>query len=483
MLKNPRWRIAICLSMMIFCIGILRMFLVVLHAPLLGYANNFDMVRLQACQQIWPSDPDIQPGTRTYERPLDEYRFDKNLNLGACYPSSELLFTYAGQGLIRLLQPYIIKESFSIKLFGVVRGLSIVVVVWCFLCYSISRKYLFLMIFHVLFFSIVIADPANTLYLNTFYTEFSALFFLYLAVSMHYLACNDKTDSYIIGLIFAGALCGMGFSKPQHIALPLMILICFVIGNYMNLVKKRATIFFALIGVLSSLIFQIYFRQTTTMFSINYANATDTYLWTVLPAATDTDRAAEILGLPADCVEHKGKNWYTPGVQEHHPCPDVLKISRVRILWLIIKDPQFFITVTRHALTQLRPWFLQDIGSIESRNLGIANQIFFTFSDWINKIPLCLFQIVFLIPIMITIIGVGIIVIYKMKYHYNVMTLILLCLSTYAVFYSSLFGDGYADFAKHNHLYFSIFGALIIIVFLIGVKKLDQFWFRYIIFR
>ena len=415
---------------------------------------------------------------RTYERPLNRYRFDNELILGACYPSSELLFTYMGEGLIRLLQPQIIKENFSIKLFGIVRGLSIVTVVGCFLYYCISQKKLFVMIFHASFFALVIADPANTLYLNTFYTEFSALFFLYVAFSMFYLVCNDKNDSFFKVLFFAGSLCALGFSKPQHIALPFIILVNFIIGNHKNLIKKRVIIFFTLIGVLSAMIFQIYFRQTTAMFSINYANATDTYLWTVLPSATDANQAANLLGLPSHCVEHQGINWYTPGVQAHHPCPEVLKVSRIRILWLIMKDPQFFITVTRQGLTQLRPWFLQDIGSIESRNLGIASQIFFTFSDWIDKIPQRLFQIIFLIPITITAIGVGIVFLYKMKYYYDVMILTLLCLSTYIIFYSSLFGDGYAEFAKHNHLYFSIFGALVIIIFLIGIKKLAEcgFW-------
>ena len=56
-LKNYGWKIAVVLNMVIFWIGIIRMFLVILHSPLLGYANNYDMVRLQACQQIWPSDP------------------------------------------------------------------------------------------------------------------------------------------------------------------------------------------------------------------------------------------------------------------------------------------------------------------------------------------------------------------------------------------------------------------------------------------
>ena len=43
------------------------------------------------------------------------------------------------------------------------------------------------------------------------------------------------------------------------------------------------------------------------------------------PSATDANEAANLLVLPSRCVERQGINWYTPGVQAHHPCPEVLK--------------------------------------------------------------------------------------------------------------------------------------------------------------
>ncbi len=464
MLKKYQLKIMIVLSFLIFFLGVFRIFFVVLYSPVLGYANNFDMIRIQSCHQIWPSKSDVDAGARTYEEPLEDYKF-KNIGLGNCYPSSELFFTYLGEYLIKALQ-YISflddDNGFSVKNFGVLRGVFICLVSWFFLYYYALRKNFVLVYFYALFFSLVIADPANTLYLNTFYTEFSALFFCYLSVSMCFLLCNTGDyRSFFIG-IFAISLCGLGFSKPQHIALPVVIFIAFLVGSYSRLMKIKFMVFLILVLVLGVTAFQAYFRQTNTMFSVNYANATDTFLWTVLPAATDANQAAKILGLPSSCIDHKGKNWYTPGIQEQHPCPEVLQVSRVRILWLSIHDPQFFLTVTRQGLAQLRPWLLQDIGSIGDRNLGFANELVFSFSDWLNKIPQKIFNAIFLMPIVIMIFGLIMGLKNKTSRSCGFVVFSLLVVLSYVVFYSSLFGDGYADLAKHSHLYFSVLAGLVI---------------------
>lgn len=478
MLKYFQWKIVVISAFLVFGLGIFRVFFVVLHSPVLGYANNFDMIRIQSCHQIWPSGSDVDAGARTYEKPLEDYKF-KNIGLGNCYPSSELFFTYLGEYLIKTLQyvSFLDEDNgFSVKIFGVLRGFFICLAAWFFLYYYVLKKNFVLVFFHALFFCLVIADPANTLYLNTFYTEFSALFFCYFSVSMCFLLCNiGEHRSFLIG-IFAVSLCGLSLSKPQHIAVPIIIFIAFLIGSYSRLMKIKFIVFLVLVSVLGVTAFQAYFRQTSTMFSVNYANATDTFLWTVLPAATDANQAAKILGLPNSCVEHKGKNWYTPGVQEQHPCPEVLQVSRVRILWLTVNDPHFFITVTRQGLAQLRPWLLQDIGSVGDKNLGFANELIFTFSDWLNKVPQHFFNAIFLMPIMTMVLGLvtGLKNKNKTSRSCGFIVFYLLVILSYVIFYSSLFGDGYADLAKHSHLYFSVLAGLVIFCFSFLINRIAK---------
>lgn len=239
------------------------------------------------------------------------------------------------------------------------------------------------------------------------------------------------------------------------------IFIAFLVGSYSRLIAIKFMVFLVLKLALGVTAFQAYFRQTNTMFSVNYANATDTFLWTVLPAATDANQAAKILGLPSSCIDHKGKNWYTPGIQEQHPCPEVLQVSRVRILWLSIHDPQFFLTVTRQGLAQLRPWLLQDIGSIGDRNLGFANELVFSFSDWLNKIPQKIFNAIFLMPIVIMIFGL--IMGLKNKQADRVVLLFFLCwLFCHMSFFTTTMAMDMRIWPSTVIFYFSVLAGLVI---------------------
>ncbi|HQC71795.1 MAG TPA: hypothetical protein PLE42_03655, partial [Candidatus Competibacteraceae bacterium] len=116
----------------------------------------------------------------------------------------------------------------------------------------------------------------------------------------------------------------------------------------------------------------------------------------------------------------------------------------------------------RQGLAQLRPWLLQDIGSIGDRNLGFANELVFSFSDWLNKIPQKIFNAIFLMPIVIMIFGLIMGLKNKTSRSCGFVVFSLLVVLSYVVFYSSLFGDGYADLAKHSHLYFSVLAGLVI---------------------
>jgi hypothetical protein len=59
----------------VLALGVLRLPLVVLHAPMPGYANQYDMLRSSACVGLWP---DVAPAERvlaTPQAPLPDYRY------------------------------------------------------------------------------------------------------------------------------------------------------------------------------------------------------------------------------------------------------------------------------------------------------------------------------------------------------------------------------------------------------------------------
>ena len=93
-----RFALAPLLALLLMLAGSERLLDVALHNPLLAYANNYDMIRLEACHQVWSADPAIALDRGTPEAPIRFYTRDRHLDT-TCFHSSALLFTTAGLGL------------------------------------------------------------------------------------------------------------------------------------------------------------------------------------------------------------------------------------------------------------------------------------------------------------------------------------------------------------------------------------------------
>ena len=87
------------------------------------------------------------------------------------------------------------------------------------------------------------------------------------------------------------------------------------------------------------------------MHGVRFANATNTFLGAVLTAASDRARALQQLGLPSSRQIAIGSDWFTPGLQQNHPCPEVLEVSRLHLLPLFITDWKPFALPLRPDLT------------------------------------------------------------------------------------------------------------------------------------
>jgi hypothetical protein len=418
------------------------------------------MIRIQSCHQIWPLDPNIAPGEQTSSAPLRYYKFDKDIRLGGCQPSSELIFTSISAVIINIFG---LEHGFSVQIFGAVRGLLLSISSIGFSLWFFIKRKIIASLSNSLIYAIVLADPANTLYLNTFYSEFSALFFLYLSLLLLYSTCLYR-KSLLLPFLFSSSLLLLSLSKYQHLALPIGILFSLLMINWRNLVSIKYIAIGASVGAITGLSYQAYVLiQQDNMHLIKFANATNTFIGAVLPSASDPYSATQVLGLPKHCADYSGKTWYSPGFAKNHPCPEVIKASRFKILLLAIKDPLFLINITENGIQLLRPWIVNYLGQISNHNLGQVTQL--SISNWLNKLPILFLRVAFLIPSLIYLLACTNFTKKTSTPANNLMTLITAIISTmYIIFFSALFGDGYIEFQKHTHLFFSLYIALLIII-------------------
>ena len=465
----------IAFSLLLCALGTLRMARLVFHEPLLAYANNYDMIRIQACHDIWSVLPEIKPGMNSPEAPLLAFKFDHTLNLGPCFPSSELLFTGLSVGLIHSNLFYSTDEPFSIRVFGIVRGLSLAVLAVLVSGYLLAKKHTTAALLNSLIYAAVLTDPANMLYLSTFYTEFSALFFLYLSIVLLFLI-ETWSGRFYPSLGLGICLLLLGLSKPQHALLPVGLLACLVVVNLRDLCSIRTTLSMGILAITFLGFFQAQNLGHTRYSNQMVANATNVYLGAVLPSASDPYAAAANLGLPRHCVDHAGDNWYTPGLQDNHPCPEVVEVPRLRIFSLIAMDPTVVVNMTSTGLQFIRPW-ISDLGQVEGQIFGKVMDYVFSLSAWLDKPGEQVTIAVFFLPIL-ALLG-GIVALFckpSDRVRRFLLMEFMLISSLYMIFYSALLGDGFADLSKHAHLLFSVYLSWVLIT-LAGVGA----WIWYVV--
>jgi hypothetical protein len=195
------------------------------------------------------------------------------------------------------------------------------------------------------------------------------------------------------------------------------------------------------------------------------ANATDTYLGAVLSSTSDPETAVATLGLPVQCEDHVGENWYTPGLQENHPCPEVMAVSRLKIFSLIVDDPAIYLRLTQKGTELLRPWIV-NLGQVAGDDYGSVIRYMSSISPWLDQLSERMIRTAFFIPMLFGIAQLGWILIQSPVEYAHLLTITLSLIGTlYIVFYSSLFGDGFIDLAKHTHLFFSIYLSWLLISF------------------
>ncbi|CAB1275713.1 putative membrane protein [Candidatus Nitrosacidococcus tergens] len=419
----------------------------------MGYANNYDFTRQSSCIGIWQFYPDKfkTESNRLYS--VNTLIFDGDQRKQTCLKSIDNVFPWITTifhtigDRIDFREVSFYKVTFllillSSLLFIIKDGINRLIIAWLFF--------------------LVFSDLSNLLYINTLYTDFSVILGLFFALfSIIYLISVKKKEiSLSLILLTLGSLIWLGLSKQQY--MPLAVILG-LIGNVTLFLKgyKKSCIGILLLSLILPLAYnQLNQPNSENMKSINLVNKTDTFLQTVLAAATNKKQVLAKLGLPQSCLEGVGVSWYGIEDPSHHPCSEVEYLNRFQIIGLFITDPKIFFIPMSKGIAGTYPYYPTYLGHLEFKdhNFQYTNKygllktssFSYVFSQAVPKQLLSLFTL-FLMIASLTVC----VLLVKSTAQNSYLTLLISMnsLGSFVMFYSvfsSVFGDGYIDLQKHG---------------------------------
>ncbi len=357
--SSPTRRSLVFLGWLLLMLGVLRIFWVVGHQPLAGYGNQYDMARTSACIGWWPA-VEHDPAQATYEAPQPRYR-PGPVDAGLCQWSVDALIAQAAFGLGQVLESSA-DGSVALRWVGASRAvllvLALLLVQW-----QLSRQPA-VAVAHALFAAMVIADPINTLWLNTLYTEFAALLGAHLAVSGLLLGRTAPARRAIwLGSMLVGMTI-LGFSRLPHLLLPLALAslaLCLLRPPW-----RIGLVLLALAAVIA--LVQGSRPVSEGVRAINQANV---ILSTLLPAAPDPQRLLGRLDLPASCAELARLSFYNPrGRDIAADCPGLGGQAHARVLLAVVREPVLSLRLIARSLYQSTAWRIAYVGELAGQSHG-----------------------------------------------------------------------------------------------------------------
>lgn len=443
-----RPRVGAWLLVALLALAALRIGALVLHDPLLGVANNYDMIRVQACIDAYPDRAaDIPPGSNSYNAPLPRYRFIHDVG-APCFLTSEALFAWAAWPGLAAWAQASDDGTFPLQFVGVLKAmlLWLVAALFSWLWWRDGRRGWALG--NAVVALLVLADPGVTAFANTFYAEFAAVFFWYATLAALALAYTRERVGAAGAVLLAVLLALAILSKIQHVVLGVFVLGVVVLMAWTHRRPPRGVLPALLAGAVLATAVQGWHMQSPLTRTIHDANQTNTFLYAALGLSADPARTAAALDLPPDCAAHAGKSWFTPGVPEQHPCPAVLDASRARLLTLAWRDPGTLARMLWTTLERSRAFVVPVLGKVEGLELAPLPPYQLSVDTLLVALPTPLFALWLLLP--------GLLALARLLRpagppagHLLLLALGLLPWLTLAVV---TFGDGLADPAKQSHL-------------------------------
>ncbi len=458
------------LTNLIFLVGVLRLMVLVLDDRIIGYANTWDMYRIQDCMGIAP-----QPVGRvvaTPEASIQYYIANVIIQEGFCTPSSQLVLLLPAN----LILSGLFVDVFDLRLVGVTQALLVSALVMAGTYFLARRQGYGAAVFSAIVYAGVYADPVNALYLNTFYAEPAAGVFFLLAMLLGCAILAVPAPNGGQYFAFSVCLLLLGLVKMQYVFFPLLIGLVFSIAVYQKHHDRRL-FWMALAAGLACLIgsLYIYFQPTRAAIPMRRANITDTITGAVLPLARDPARALAILNLPPDCKMMIGKDYYSTGVQRNNPCPALWEQGYRRLPYLLADDPLIVLRLVRqsiHVFTEqgTQGAILAYLGQDKEGRQFLSASWGYAFAGF-GEVGWAIFlglPLVVLVVSSIRLVRDG----RERKVSAFFLCSFVLASSFYLVYLSSIFGDGWHEFIKHNWMAFNLFAGMGLLWLARAMKKI-----------
>ncbi len=311
-------------------VGIARLAAVVLHEPMLAFANQYDMVRTSACVGLYPDLPGEQRFAASPAAPLERYRLGSPVP-EACYPGTESAIAAIVTAKHRLLGDP--AASFpALREVGILK-LAIAILSIGALAMALRASPVASLV-HGATVLVVMSDPAVSLWFQTLYAEFPVIFGLYLAVGALVAAALRASLSPGLAALAGAGIVLVAFAKEQFYLLPIA-LVAVSAPLFWSASRLRTL---ALVAVAALAV--PWHATISRPESIAPANRANAYLGLVLPASADLGATLSRLGLPERCAAMSGATWYLPrGEDLKLACPEALRLPSTAFLRLMPSEP------------------------------------------------------------------------------------------------------------------------------------------------
>jgi len=455
----------------------LRMLTLVLHSPVLGYANQYDMLRSSACVDLWPGPAaanltDAELEVATPKAPIAIYQrrvFDRS----NCYWSTDVALTAAALALHRVA---IGGNDIDLRSIGAFKTtLLLGGVLWLsFLLWPYPSAGLL----HAVVAALVLADPFVMLYANTIYTEFGAVLGVYLTIAgaVAWRIVDARAEltrqRQALALVVIG-LASLACARVPHA--PLAIVLASVLLYFAWLAQRKFPRALALAVLLPLLLGSVVaVRNQHGLAGVAHANASNTLFFTVLPSAPDPVEFAQALGLPAHCGELAFSSWYLRrDTDVARDCPEAYGFSRARLAMVLATHPKTAFRLLANAFAQSRGWRVRYVG--EQADGDFARAPFWSVGDVVPRLsyPVYIWLTIFALgfaALGFAALGCGMRSVSSAadtrppKFAALRLSLALLIAALTLPLLISLLGDGYTELPRHAHLSLVALVALLLVL-------------------
>jgi hypothetical protein len=434
----PSWaRVAL---VVLALLALARGITLVRHDPLLAMANNYDQIRYSICLDVAPWRPGVDPTKANPPAPYSRFAFAP-LPKGVCAWSSDLVFTAPVALAWHASEAMGGRTIHTVRRLGELRLLAWFAVgawaTWFFL----RERRADLALAHLAGFALFAMDPANTLYLSTFYAEAAAAFGFYMSLVGIGAALVRPTRA-ALAVAAVGAVI-LATSKYQHVMLPIALGSAVLIGAGRN--GRKVALVVLVAGALGAGIqFANGARNTASMRYVHMVNNIDYTVDILLPETSDRDRVVQTLGVNDECLKYIGKSVYAMPGSADKSCTNAPNWHSAELWWLLISDPPALARGLLHIPRLLLPWQPRYLGAVEDGNNEHQPGWMPSFDLVFSERPFFAWTLL-LLP--------WVIVATCVRRPPLARAFALVCATGMAaVCLAALFGDGDVEYAKHVHL-------------------------------